>query len=82
MPYRLQVASAAIIPRSIPLRDVPHRRILASLVNCSAPRRYPHDMDGVADDIGGAFLALGSLGHGATVSRLCGGEQGRWKSWN
>jgi hypothetical protein len=26
-------------------------------------------VDGVADDIGGAFLALGSLGHGVIVTQ-------------
>ena len=30
-------------------------------------RRDPHDVDGVADDISGALLALGSLGHGASI---------------
>lgn len=34
-------------------------------------RRYPHDMDGVADDIGGAFLALGLRGR-------CCGPFARW----
>ena len=33
------------------------------------PRRNPHDVDGVADHIGGAFLALGSLGHGSNITR-------------
>src|SRR4051812_1775292 len=27
------------------------------------PRRYPHDVDGVADDIGGALLAFRTSGH-------------------
>jgi hypothetical protein len=26
-------------------------------------RRYPHDVDGVTDHVGGLLLALGSLGH-------------------
>jgi hypothetical protein len=32
------------------------------------PCRYPHDVDGVADDIVGALLALGSLGHVASIA--------------
>jgi hypothetical protein len=30
--------------------------------------RDAHEVDGVADDIGGALLALGSLGHGSNVA--------------
>jgi len=33
------------------------------------PGSHPHDVDGVADNIGGAFLALGSLGHGGGLTR-------------
>ena len=39
------------------------------------PRRDPHDVDGVADDIGGALLALGSFGHGASMARKRRGDE-------
>jgi hypothetical protein len=38
------------------------------------PRRYPNDVDGVAHHVGGAFPALGSLGHrrNMLVFKACG----------
>ena len=36
-------------------------------------------MDGVADDIGGALLALGSLGHGANVAYVEKSREGSMK---
>ena len=32
----------------------------------SLPRRDPHNVDGVADHVGGALLAFGASGHGQT----------------
>jgi len=40
----------------------------------SGHAHYPHDVDGVADHIGGAVLALRSLGHGVSMPR---GPKGR-----
>jgi hypothetical protein len=48
-------------------------RIRARLVYLS--RSYPHDMDGVADDIGGAFGTCWSLGHGANMASQLGGNK-------
>lgn len=34
------------------------------------PRRYPHDVDGVADDIGGAFFSTWTLRHNPSL-KIC-----------
>ena len=49
-------------------RMVASDRIFRLRLLLSLSCRYPHDVDGVADDIGGAFLALWSLGHGVSIA--------------
>ncbi|MEA2859227.1 MAG: hypothetical protein QOC72_1266 [Methylobacteriaceae bacterium] len=38
--------------------------LTSAQLSLQSPRCYPHDVDGIADNIGGALLAFGASGHG------------------